>query len=135
MLIGALLPNTVVWNSQFEGMELLNDVWQIQFKNGSTAAADIVIGAEGYRSKIRPYITEIAAQYSGAAIIQGEIENPEIACPEVYALVDHANLIAMDIGKTIAVQPMGNGGLTFYASSLYPENWIENSGVDFNNKD
>ena len=135
MLIGALLPDTVVWNSQFEGMELLNDVWQIRFKNGSTAAADIVIGAEGHRSKIRPYVTEIAAQYSGAAIIQGEIENPEIACPELYALVDRANLLAMDIGKTIAVQPMGNGGLTFYASSLYPKDWMENSGIDFNNRD
>jgi 2-polyprenyl-6-methoxyphenol hydroxylase-like FAD-dependent oxidoreductase len=133
LLIDALSPGTVVWDSQFASMEQVNDVWQIKFKNGTTATADIVIGSDGHRSKIRPYVTSIKALYSGATFIQGEIENPETACPEIYELVDNANLIAMDTGKTIAVQPRGDGGLTFYAASLYPENWVKTSGIDFNN--
>lgn len=135
VLIDALLPDTVVWDSQFVSMEQVNAQWELHFKNGTSATADIVIGSDGYRSKIRPYITDIQALYSGATIIQGEIENPEKECPEMYALVDQANLIAMGIGKTIAAQPRGDGGLTFYASSLYPENWIETSGIDFTNSD
>jgi 2-polyprenyl-6-methoxyphenol hydroxylase-like FAD-dependent oxidoreductase len=135
LLIDALLPGTVVWDSQFASMEQVNDAWQIKFKNGTTATADIVIGSDGHRSKIRPYVTSIKALYSGATIIQGEIENPETACPEIYELVDNANLIAMDTGKTIAVQPRGDGGLTFYAASLYPENWVKSSGIDFNNSE
>lgn len=135
ILIDALLPGTVVWDSQFVSMVQENNVWELRFKNGATATADIVIGAEGYNSKIRPYLTDIKALYSGATIIQGEIDNPEKECPEIYALVDKANLIAMDIGKTIAVQPRGDGGLTFYASSLYPENWVKTSGIDFNDSD
>ncbi|WP_199233869.1 NAD(P)/FAD-dependent oxidoreductase [Pedobacter sp. HMWF019] len=135
LLIDALLPDTVVWDSQFVNMVQVNNIWELQFKNGTTATADIVIGAEGYRSKIRTYLTDIKAQYSGATIIQGEIENPEKECPEINTLVNNANLIVMGIGKTIAVQPRGDGGLTFYASSLYPENWIETSGIDFNNSE
>lgn len=133
LLIDSLLPDTVVWDSQFVRMVQVNNVWELQFKNGTTATADIVIGAEGYRSKIRSYLTDIKALYSGATIIQGEIENPEKECPEINTLVNNANLIAMGIGKTIAVQPRGDGGLTFYVSSLYPENWIKTSGIDFNN--
>lgn len=131
ILIDTLLPDTVIWDSQFVSMELVNETWKLKFKNGTTANADLVIGAEGYRSKIRSYLTDIKAVYSGATIIKGEIDYPEKVCPEIYALVDKANLLAMGTGKTIAAQPRGDGGLTFYASSLYPENWIETSGIDF----
>ncbi len=41
--------------------------------------------------------------------------------------------MAMGAGATIAAQPRGDGGLTFYAASLYPENWVKTSGIDFNN--
>jgi 2-polyprenyl-6-methoxyphenol hydroxylase-like FAD-dependent oxidoreductase len=92
-----------------------------------------VIGSDGYRSKIRPYVTDIKERYSGSTIIQGEIDDPEKDCPEMYELVDKANLIAIGLGKTIAAQPRGDGGLTFYAASLYPEDWIKTSGIDFNN--
>lgn len=135
ILIDALLPGTVVWDSQFEEMEQVSNVWKLKFKNGTMAIADIVIGSDGYRSKIRPYVTDIKALYSGATIIQGEIDHPEKDCPEMYELIDHANLIAMSTGKTIAAQPRGDGGITFYTSSLYPENWVKTSGIDFNNSE
>ncbi len=135
ILLDALLPGTVVWNSQFLSMEQVNNAWILQFKNGTSATADIVIGADGYHSSIRPYVTDIKASYSGATIIQGEIDHPEKECPEMFNLVNKANLIAMGEGKTIAAQPRGDGGLTFYAASLYPENWIKSSGINFNNND
>ncbi|MGA9648861.1 FAD-dependent oxidoreductase [Pedobacter sp.] len=133
LLIDGLLPDTIVWDSQFVSMKEVDKRWEMQFKNGTTAVADIVIGSDGYRSLIRPYLTDVEAIYSGATIIQGEIEQPETACPEFYQLVNQANLMAMGNGATLAVQPRGDGGLTFYAASMYPENWIKDSGIDFNN--
>lgn len=133
LLIEALLPGTVIWDSQFVRMEQRNDQWELHFKNGTKAMADIVIGSDGHRSKIRPYVTDITARYSGAIFIQGEVNDPKTACPEMYALVNNANLIAMGIGKTVAAQPRGDGGLTFYASALYPEDWLQTSGIDFKN--
>lgn len=131
ILLDVLTPGTVIWDRQLASMEQMNDGWELKFKNGTTAVADIVIGADGYRSKVRPYVTDITALYSGATIIQGEIEHPERDCPEMSALISKANMIAMGLGKTIAAQPRGDGGLTFYAASLYPERWVENGGVDF----
>jgi len=133
LLIDGLLPGTVIWDSQFVSMKGVDNTWELQFKNGTTATADIVIGSDGYRSLIRPYLTNVKALYSGATIIQGEIDQPETACPDFYQLVNHANLMAMGNGATIAAQPRGDGGLTFYAASLYPENWVKTSGIDFSN--
>lgn len=135
ILSNALLPGTIVWDSQLASLEQVNNTWQLNFKNNTTATADIVIGADGHRSKIRPYVTNIQARYSGATIIQGEIDHPEQDCPEMYALVNKANLMIFGDGKTIAAQPRGDGGLTFYASSLYPENWVNTSGIDFSNSE
>lgn len=132
LLIAGLLPGTVTWDSQFVGMQRIDEQWELRFKNGTTAVADVVIGSDGYRSQIRPYLTDVKAQYSGATIIQGEIDDPETTCPEFYKLTDQANLMAMGAGATIAAQPRGDGGLTFYAASLFPENWLKTSGIDFN---
>ncbi|OOQ61912.1 FAD-dependent oxidoreductase [Mucilaginibacter pedocola] len=132
ILIAALYPDTVIWDSQFLTMQQVGQGWELHFKNGTIATADIVIGSDGYRSQIRPYVTDVKAKYSGATIIQGEIDHPETACPEMYELVDQANLMAMGAGATIAVQPRGDGGLTFYVASMYPENWGATSGIDFN---
>jgi 2-polyprenyl-6-methoxyphenol hydroxylase-like FAD-dependent oxidoreductase len=133
LLINSLAPETVVWDSQLVSMEAVNNTWKLIFKNGTTAVADLVIGADGYRSKIRPYVTDITERYSGATIIQGEIDDPEKDCPHMHALVNKANLVAMGMGKTIAAQPRGDGGLTFYAASLFPEDWVNTCGIDFNN--
>lgn len=136
VLLDSLLPDTVIWDSQFVSMEQINGRSEIQFKNGSAALADIVIGADGYRSKIRPYVSNSKELYSGATFIQGEVEFPERDCPEMFSLIDNANFMAMGIGKTIAIQPSGNGSrLTFYTAALYPENWVEDSNINFNNSD
>lgn len=135
LLIAALEPDTVIWDSQLSTMTRENEGWHLQFKNGSSARADIVIGADGYRSKVRAFLTDTQPLYSGATIIQGEIDHPDTACPEIHHLVDQANLMVMGEGKTIAVQPRGDGGLTFYAASMYPENWAGTSGIDFSNPD
>ncbi|MGH1516430.1 FAD-dependent oxidoreductase [Chryseobacterium sp. JK1] len=131
ILLASLLPDTVIWNSQFVSMHEVKNGWELHFKNGNTAFADIVIGSDGYRSLVRPILTDIKALYSGATIIQGEINHPKDECPEIFQWVDQANLMAMGAGSTIAVQLRGDGGLTFYAASMHPENWGETNGIDF----
>lgn len=135
ILLDSLHPDTVVWDSQFVSMVRVENGWALNFKNGTTATADIVIGSDGARSGIRPYVTDIKALYCGVTIIQGEIDNPAKDCPEMNELVANGNLVVLSEGKSITAQPRGDGGLTFYASAKYPEDWAKTNGVDFNNKE
>lgn len=132
ILLDALKPGTVIWDSQFISMGLVDHEWKLEFKNGTTVIADIVIGSDGARSKIRPYVTDIQPQYSGVTIVQGEVDDPEKDCPAINELVGKANMSAFGDGKTISIQPRGDGGITFYASAKQPENWVKTSGIDFN---
>ena len=65
ILLDSLVPGTVIWDSHFSSMKKINDQWELAFKNGTTATADIVIAADGANSKIRPYITSVAPFYTG----------------------------------------------------------------------
>ncbi|MHC5731999.1 MAG: FAD-dependent oxidoreductase, partial [Nostoc sp.] len=70
IFLESLQPETVVWDSHFISMEAQNEGWLLHFKNGSSAAADIVIATDGANSKIRPYITKSKAFYSGVTMLE-----------------------------------------------------------------
>ena len=57
LLLDSLQPGTVVWERQFAAMQPAGPAWEITFRNGTTATADLVIGADGANSKIRSFVT------------------------------------------------------------------------------
>jgi 2-polyprenyl-6-methoxyphenol hydroxylase-like FAD-dependent oxidoreductase len=131
ILLNALEPGTVIWDCQFMSMELVDHEWKLECKNGTTAHADIVIGSDGARSTIRPYVTDIVPRYCGVTIVVGEVDSPETECPAIYELVGMANMSAFGDDKIISIQPRGDGGLTFYVSAKQPESWVKTSGINF----
>ena len=134
MLLESLQLETVVWDSHFISMEKQNVGWLLHFKSGSSAYADIVIAADGANSKIRPYITDIKAFYSGITMLEGNIYDAEKATPHIYTLLNGGKIMAFGNTKNLLMGLKGNGDLTFYASFKTDENWAANSGLDYYDK-
>ncbi len=126
MLLECLRPETVVWNSRFVSMEKQNEGWQLDFKNGSTAFADIVIGADGANSKIRPYLTGIKPFYSGISGLLGSVYNPETTTPGISKLLNGGKIMAFGGGKSFITASKGDGSLAFYLSYKTEENGLSN---------
>ena len=135
ILLGSLEPETVVWNSQFVSMEKQDGGWLLHFKNGNSYYADIVIAADGAHSKIRPYLTDIKAIYSGITMVEGNIYNAEINAPKLWKLVNGGKIFALDDNQSLLFSTKGDGTLTFYTGCKTDENWVKNSEIDFNNKE
>ncbi|WP_158798752.1 NAD(P)/FAD-dependent oxidoreductase [Pedobacter sp. L105] len=134
VLLSSLQQETVVWDSQFISMEKQNEGWLMHFKNGSSVYADLVIGADGANSKIRPYITEIKAFYSGVTMVEINIASAEKATPHIYKLMNGGKIMAFGNGRNILGGQKGNGDLGFYASFKPDENWATDSGLDFSDR-
>jgi len=134
MLLESLQPGTVVWNSRFISMEKEKGGWLLHFKNGSSAYADIVIAADGANSKIRPYITNIKAFYSGITLVEVNVYDAENTTPGMYALLNGGKIMAFGNKKCLLGGQKGNGDLGFYASSKTEENQALNNGLDYSNK-
>jgi 2-polyprenyl-6-methoxyphenol hydroxylase-like FAD-dependent oxidoreductase len=131
LLLDSLQPNTVVWNSHLLVATPHGPAWQLAFANGTNAMADIVIGADGVNSKIRPLVTPIRPFYSGVMIVEGAVYDAAQHAPRVSQLLQGGKIFAMGDEKTLIVSSKGDGSLAFYVGFKAPESWTHNSGRDF----
>jgi 2-polyprenyl-6-methoxyphenol hydroxylase-like FAD-dependent oxidoreductase len=135
ILLDSLKTHTVVWNSYFVSMEKQMDGWLLQFKNNSSAYADLVIGADGANSRVRPYVTTLKLFYVGVSAVEGNVYESETAAPAMHQLLRGGKIFAFGGSKTLIVSSKGDGSITFYTSFKTDEDWVTRCGVDFTNKD
>ncbi|SEO32141.1 2-polyprenyl-6-methoxyphenol hydroxylase [Mucilaginibacter gossypiicola] len=125
LLLNSLRSGTVIWDSHLTGLSRQNGAWKLEFNNGTTAVADIVIGADGANSKTRPFVTGYKASYSGVTIVQGNVDNAETDVPDIHRLLAGGKIYAFAGGKYIHVSAKGDGSLDFYLSLKTNENGID----------
>lgn len=131
ILLESLQPEIVVWNSHFISMEKQDEGWLLHFKNGSTAYTDVVIAADGANSKIRPYITNIKAFYSGIIMVEINVYDAAKATPHIYTLLNGGKIMAFGSGKCLLGGQKAKGDLGFYLSLKAEENWAAINGLDY----
>jgi 2-polyprenyl-6-methoxyphenol hydroxylase-like FAD-dependent oxidoreductase len=131
ILLESLNPDTVVWDSQFVNMHKQSNGWSLQFKDGRSAYADVVIGADGANSKIRPYITDVKPIYSGITMLEGNIYNSRVATPTIDALINGGKIMAFGNNKNLLLGQKGGGDLGFYASFKADADWATSSNLNY----
>jgi 2-polyprenyl-6-methoxyphenol hydroxylase-like FAD-dependent oxidoreductase len=134
ILLDSLLPGTVVWDSQFSGLTPNGAGWNVGSKNGKVVYADIVIAADGAKSKLRPYLTPIKPFYAGVTAIEGAVYNSEAESPKIHELLNGGKIFAFGDEKTLIVSSKGDGSLVFYPGFKCEENWVRTCGIDFADK-
>lgn len=134
ILLDSLKENTVVWDSQYDSMIRKNDQWELKFKNGTSAIADIVIGADGANSKIRPLLSDIKPIYSGLTIIEGSVYNAVKNAPRLKKLLNGGKIFAISSEKSLILSAKGDGSISFYTGTKEGEFWIKNCNINFNDK-
>ncbi|QJD97452.1 FAD-dependent monooxygenase [Mucilaginibacter robiniae] len=133
LLLDSLTCDTVVWDSKCTKLEEYDGKWLLHFENKPNATADFVIGANGGMSTIRGYITDTEVEDTGTFIIQGDVPQPEIQCPEFYQLCDGYRLMTAHQGNLLVANPNNNGVLTYGVIFRKPEDWASDSGLYFQN--
>jgi tetracycline 11a-monooxygenase, tetracycline resistance protein len=133
MLLDSLQSDTVIWDRKFIKLEEQNGKWLLQFENKPVATADFVIVANGGMSKARNFITDREVEDTGTFIIQGDIYQPEINCPEFYQLCNSNRLMAAHQGNLLVANPFNNRALAYGIIFRKPEEWIDDNGLDFQN--
>ncbi|MCO4292538.1 FAD-dependent monooxygenase [Solitalea sp. MAHUQ-68] len=135
LLLESLQPETVIWDSQFISMEKQHEGWLLHFKNGSTADADIIIAADGANSKIRPYLTDIKAFYSGITMLEANVYDAKKITPQIHALLNGGKIMAFGNSKCLLMGSKGNNELGFYISIKAEESWAANNGLNYADKE
>ena len=131
ILLDSLATDIVVWNSHFISMEPSGDGWLLHFQDRTAEYADLVIGADGANSRIRPYLTDVKPFYSGITMLEGTITDASVTAPNISALLNGGKIMAFGNTKNILLGQKGNGEIGFYLSFKTDDNVPGSSAPDF----
>ncbi|RDZ27992.1 hypothetical protein [Lysobacter silvisoli] len=131
LLLGALPPGTVQWGRRFSSLTAAADGSQrLNFANGSRAHADLVVGADGECSLLRPYATDHGLRYAGVTLIESQVALPELRVPRLALWLDRDRLAVRDADAALVVQRNSQRGLDLRLGLRVPRDWSQR-GVDW----
>lgn len=126
LLLDSLAPETVQWGKRLEavtgGRELL-------FSDGSSVECDLVVGADGAFSRVRPAVSAAQPRYSGITFVEARFEDADIRHPEIAELVGKGSARAGDGDRAVFGQRNGNGRVFVYVMQRLPVDWIAAAGL------
>jgi 2-polyprenyl-6-methoxyphenol hydroxylase-like FAD-dependent oxidoreductase len=125
MLIASLDPGRIVWGRKVTSV----GAGELTFADGSRASADLIIGADGTWSRVRPLVSSAQPQYVGITYVEIHLSDVEGRNRDAARLVGPGMLFALSDNKAI----MGHGGdhIDLGASLRVPQDWISTRGVDW----
>ncbi|KAI1437427.1 hypothetical protein GGR50DRAFT_644984 [Xylaria sp. CBS 124048] len=112
IMIASLPVETIRWGSKVTSLIQLPDSkqWIIELEDGTKPAPfDLVVGADGGRSRVRPMITDQEPLYSGMIALDSWMYHVDEVSPEVSALIGRGTCFCWDEGRGLTFQRNGVG--------------------------
>jgi 2-polyprenyl-6-methoxyphenol hydroxylase-like FAD-dependent oxidoreductase len=125
MLAGSLAPDTIRWGHRLVGVEGRT----LSFADGTTATADLVIGADGAWSRVRAALTDAVPLYTGVTFVEALFTDVTHRHPEIAALVGNGHMWANGDGKTLVLQRNSGDTVRGYISFRTELDWLATAGL------
>jgi 2-polyprenyl-6-methoxyphenol hydroxylase-like FAD-dependent oxidoreductase len=121
-----LQPATVRWNRK---VEAVTDSRVLRFADGSSFEADLVIGADGAFSKVRPAISAAVPQYAGVTFLEARFEDVDQRHPELAELIGPGGARSGDGDRGIFGQRNSGDRIFVYILQRVAADWIAAAGL------
>ncbi|TPW25782.1 FAD-dependent oxidoreductase [Pararhizobium mangrovi] len=129
MLIGSLPPTTIQWGCKVASVETLDSRQHaIIFADDSRITADLIVGADGAWSKVRPALSPSKPIYSGTCFIEIALPGDE-RDTDVLGAIGTGTLMALAPGKGIIAHCNFDGSVSGYVALNRSEAWVRS--IDF----
>ncbi|UKY48726.1 FAD-dependent oxidoreductase [Streptomyces inhibens] len=130
LLLDSLTPGTVRWGHYLRTLHPLGDGrHKAEFDDGHTETFDLVIGADGAWSRVRPLLSDATPHYSGVTFVEFGFDDADARHPEIARLVGNGSMMASFANKALMVQRNSRGHLRGYAAFRGSQDWALEAGV------
>jgi 2-polyprenyl-6-methoxyphenol hydroxylase-like FAD-dependent oxidoreductase len=95
---------------------------------------DLIVGADGAWSKVRPILSSLVPQYSGLTYVECRFnENVDKEHPQISELCARGSVFILEKGKGLMLQRQTDRSIRVYVALIVPENWVKDCGIPFDN--
>jgi 2-polyprenyl-6-methoxyphenol hydroxylase-like FAD-dependent oxidoreductase len=131
MLLKSLPYRVVRWGARVAGvMPRLEGGCTLNFADGTSEQFDLVAGADGTWSKVRPLLSDAIPKYTGVLLIQFGIENVDERYPDTAKMAGRGMTFALGDSKALGTHRDANAHLSGYIGLRVDENWFQTHGLD-----
>lgn len=132
MLIASLPAGTIKWGHKVTSVTALaGHRHKVTFANGATATADLLVGADGAWSRVRPLLSDAKPIYTGTCFIEIALLHGDTHRNARIDAIGSGTLMAVAPGKGIIAHRNADGTVRGYVALNKPEDWT--SSIDFSN--
>jgi 2-polyprenyl-6-methoxyphenol hydroxylase-like FAD-dependent oxidoreductase len=126
LLLSSLPENTIAWNHRVAEVKALDSgKYEIAFADGGTFTTDVLIGADGAWSRVRPLLSDAIPAYCGLFFAETRIFDADTRYPELAAIVGNGTLLALSDEKGILAHREPNGELCAHVAFRAPEECLK----------
>ncbi|WP_331754267.1 NAD(P)/FAD-dependent oxidoreductase [Streptomyces chartreusis] len=134
MLIDSLPAGTVRWGHKVTGTRALGGGrHEVAFADGTTVTADLLVGADGAWSRVRPLLSPAMPEYSGTSVVETYLYDAATRHPAAAKAVGGGSMIAPSPGRQFFAHRESGDTLHIYVALAEPLDWF--AAIDFTDPD
>jgi 2-polyprenyl-6-methoxyphenol hydroxylase-like FAD-dependent oxidoreductase len=125
MLLESIEPSSIQWDRKAIAATVVDDRPVVQFADGSTASADLIVGADGASSVVRTLLSSAQPEYSGISFVELRLADADRRHPVSSDLVGPGMSISMAAGQGMVAIRQGDGSIRVYVSFRVEKQWTD----------
>lgn len=130
LLLDSLPAGTIRWGHKLVAVAALGGGQHaLTFAGGARVTADLLVGADGAWSKVRPLLSAAKPAYVGTSFVETYLYDADARHPASAQAVGGGSLFALAPGLAILAHREAQGTLHAYVALNKPLEWL--TGIDF----
>jgi len=131
LLLDSITEGTVRWDRAVSGVAPQADgTCRLLFGDGTAEDFDLVVGADGAWSRVRPALSHAVPRYTGVTFVETGFDHCDTRHRDLARLVGNGSMLVKGVGRTLVAQRNSNGHIRAYIALRAPQDWHLTAGID-----